>query len=52
MVRVRVRALMEVVLLVEAPRQSRPREKENISVLSAVEALHAPQSVCAKDEAP
>ena len=52
MVRVRVRALMEVVLLVEVLKQSRPREKENISVLSAVEVLHAPQSVCAKDDAP
>ena len=30
----------------------RPDEPVNISSLSAVEVLHAPQSVCAKDDAP
>ena len=32
--------------------QSRPYEPTNISVLSAVEVPHAPQSVCEKDDAP
>ena len=32
--------------------QSRPGEPTNISVLSAVEVLHVPQSVCEKDDAP
>ena len=30
---------------------SRPDEPSNISCLSAVEVLHAPQSVCEKDDA-
>ena len=32
--------------------QSRPDDPTNISVLSAVKVLHAPQSVCEKDDAP
>ena len=30
----------------------RPDEPSNIAILFAVEVLHAPQSVCAKDDAP
>ena len=37
-----------VVLEVQSP----PGESANISVLSAVEVIHAPHSVCEKDEAP
>ena len=37
-----------VVLEVQSP----PGEPTNISVLSAVEVPHAPQSVCEKDDAP
>ena len=32
--------------------QRRPGESLNIPSLSAVEVIHAPQSVCAKDDAP
>ena len=39
--------LLEVVVV-----QTRPGEPSNIAVLSAVEVLHAPQRVCAKDDAP
>ena len=57
----RARALMEVVVPVEGDVmevvvlivvQIRPDEPSNIPSLSAVEVLHAPQSVCAKDDAP
>ena len=44
---VKVAVLMEVVL-----QQIRPDEPPNIPSLFAVEASHAPQRVCAKDEAP
>ena len=40
---------VEVVVLVM---QIRPDEPSNILTLSAVEVLHDPQSVCAKDDAP
>ena len=61
---VRVRPVMEVVLPVEVKTvvvmevvvlivvQIRPDEPSNIPSLSAVEVLHAPQSVRAKDDAP
>ena len=42
---------MKEVLRVEVAVQSRPDEPTNISVLSAVEVLHAPQSECEKDDA-
>ena len=41
---------MEVILLIDV--QSLPDEPSNISVLSAVEVVHAPQSVCVNDDAP
>ena len=48
MVRVRLMTLMKVAVLVEmvvaVAMQTRPEEPTNISVLSAVEVLHAPQS--------
>ena len=59
--KVRVRVLMEVVLLLEVVVivevlallvQIRPDESSNIASLSAVEVSHAPQSVCANDDAP
>ena len=40
----------EVLVLVVV--QIRPDEPSNISSLFAVEVIHAPQSVCAKDDAP
>ena len=47
--------LPEVVVVVEvlvlAVQKSRPDEPSNISVLSAVEVIHMPQSVCVNDEA-
>ena len=46
---------MKVVEVVEAlvlSVQNLPDEPSNISVLSAVEVTHAPQSVCANDDAP
>ena len=59
-VRVRVSIFMKIVLLVEVVVivevlvlvvQSRPVEPLNISVLSAVEVIHTPQSVCANADA-
>ena len=56
-----VQAIVEVVLLLEVQVivevfilavQIRPDEPSNIPSLSAVEAPHLPQSVCAKDDAP
>ena len=47
--------LLEVMAVVEAlvlSVQNLPDEPSNISVLSAVEVVHGPQSVCAKDDAP
>ena len=47
--------LAEVVVVVEVlilSAQIRPGEPSNIRYLSAVEVTHAPQSVCAKDDAP
>ena len=44
--------VLEVVEVVVLVMQSRPDEPSNILTLSAVEVLHDPQSVCAKDEAP
>ena len=41
-----------VVKVVGLPRQIRPDEPSNISSLSAAEVSHAPQSDCAKDDAP
>ena len=41
--------VVEVLVLVV---QIRPDERKNIPSLSAVEVGHAPQSVCAKDDAP
>ena len=41
--------VVEVLALVV---QIRPDEPSNIPSLSAVEVSHAPQSVCAKDDAP
>ena len=61
LVRDRVRVLMKVVLLSEkmvvvvavlVVVPIRPGESSNILSLSAVEVLHASQSVCAKDDAP
>ena len=62
LVKVRFRAFMEVILLFEVvvvvevvvlvAVQIRPEEPWNIPYLSAVEVNHAPQSVCAKDDAP
>ena len=46
---------MEVVVVVEVlilAMQIRPNEPANIRCLSAVEVTHAPQSVCANDDAP
>ena len=46
--------LEEVVVVVEVlvlSMQIRPDEPSNISSLSAVEVYHAPQRVCAKDDA-
>ena len=43
---------MEEVLPLEGVVQIRPNEPTNIPSLSAVEVSHAPQSVCAKDDAP
>ena len=40
---------MEILILVV---QIRPDEPSNIPALSAVEVIHAPQSVCANDDAP
>ena len=60
-VRVRVRAVMKIILRLEVVVvvgvivlvvQIPPEELSNISVLSAVEVYHAPQSVCVKDDAP
>ena len=61
LVRVRFSIFMKIVLLVEVVGvvevlvlvvvQSRPVEPSNISVLSAVEVLHTPQSVCVNDDA-
>ena len=45
-----VRVLTEVVLLLDM--QIRPDEPSNILSLSAVEVNQAPQSACAKDDAP
>ena len=42
-------AVVEVLVLVV---QIRPGEPSNIPSLSAVEVSHAPQSACAKDDAP
>ena len=42
---------MEVVEIVVLVVQIRPDEPSNILSLSAVEVSHAPQSVCAKDDA-
>ena len=50
-VSVLVEAVLEVVLLPPVV-QIRPDEPSNIPSLSAVEVSHAPQSVCAKDDAP
>ena len=44
-----VEVVVEVVVLVV---QSRPDEPKNISLSTAVEVIHAPHSVRAKDEAP
>ena len=43
---------MEGVLLLEVVEQIFPNEPSNIPSLSAVEVSHAPQSVCAKNDAP
>ena len=43
---------MEVVEIVVLVVQIRPDEPSNILSLSAVDVLHAPQSVCVKDDAP
>ena len=55
MVRVRLMVATEVAVLAEVvvavAMQSRPEEPTNISVLSAVEVLHAPHSECEKDDA-
>ena len=48
-VAVEVVVVMEVLVLLG--QTSRPDEPTNISVLSAVEVTHTPQSVCANDEA-
>ena len=51
---IKVGLLMKVVAVVEAlvlGVQSLPDEPSNISVLSAVEVVHAPQSVCVNDDA-
>ena len=54
-VRISVMVLMKVVVLavafVEIAMQICPDEPTNISVLSAVEVLHAPHSECEKDDA-
>ena len=58
-VRVRFTVFIKLVLLLEVvvvgvlvlAVQSRPVEPSNISVLSAVEVLHTPQSVCVNDDA-
>ena len=60
-VRVKVSVFMKIVLrlevvvvvgvLVLVVQKSRPDEPSNISVLTAVEVLHTPQSVCANDDA-
>ena len=51
LVRVRVRVFMDVVLPMEVAVQICPCEPSNILRLSAVEASHTPQSVCANDDA-
>ena len=43
-------AIVEVRVLVVM--QSRPDEPSNISLLSALEVIHAPHNVCAIDDAP
>ena len=51
LVRLRVRVAMEVVfLLVQVP--IRPDDLSNMPSFCAFEVFHAPQSVCAKDDAP
>ena len=53
LVRVRVKAFMEVVLLLLGVAvQIRPNERSNIPSLFAVEVIHAPQRLCANDDAP
>ena len=53
MISARVRIFMEIVfLLLEVVVQIRPDEPSNIPPFTAVELSHAPQSVCAKDDAP
>ena len=50
-----VASLLEVVVIVEVlivVVQIRPDEPSNIAYWTAAEVLHAPQSVCAKDDAP
>ena len=49
LVRARVKAFMEVVLLLL---QIRPNERSNIPSLFAAEVIHAPQRVCANEDAP
>ena len=39
-------------IVVEVAMQSRPEDPTNISVISALEVVHAPQSECEKDDAP
>ena len=46
-----VEAVAAVTLLSLGVVQIRPDERSNISVLSAVEVVHMPQSVCVNDEA-
>ena len=43
---------MEGVSLLELVEQICPNDPSNIPSLSAVDVSHAPQSVCAKDDAP
>ena len=51
-VRVRLMVFMEEILPLEGDVQIRPKEPTNIPSLPAAEAIHAPQSVCTKDDAP
>ena len=50
-VRVRIIVFMEVALLVEGVVPIRPDESVNILSFFALEVYHAPESICAKDDA-
>ena len=52
LVRDRVMGFLDAISLLELVTQIRPDEPTNIPSLFAVEVSHAPQRVCAKDEAP